>query len=102
MSQSVVFKLLALLLASNYLAFHIEPFEDEYEANHRPLPDGYAFSKPSMTWETFDKQNAPKAFVFDAALRIQFLHPRYSPQAKELLAKFQYQPVRDKSPPSES
>jgi hypothetical protein len=100
MRSSLVHRFVALLLASNYFTFQIEPFEEEYEANHPDIPDGWALSQPTLTWESFDKQNAPKAFVFDAVINIELLHLLTSPPVKELPANPQYQPVRDKSPPA--
>jgi len=33
--QSLLHSGIALLLASNYFAFQVEPFDSEYEANHQ-------------------------------------------------------------------
>jgi hypothetical protein len=89
----------ALLLAATYVCFQVEPFEEEYLEHHRPPPDRPAFSTPSVTWETFDKSNAPKAFTVDPCIAIGPLHlvavsddpldPFHQPR----------HPVRDKSPP---
>ncbi len=102
MKRLLIYRLFAVLLASNYFTFQVEPFDEEYEANHSTLPDDYSINKPSVTWETFDKQNAPKAFVFDAGIRTQFLYVLSFQSVKELPPFQQYQPVRDKSPPVES
>jgi hypothetical protein len=99
MKWRLIHSIVALLLATNYCAFQIEPFEEEYEANHPPAPDSPVFSQPTITWESFDKQNAPKAFVFDAAIQIQFLFSLPSQHFRFLLPCPQHQLVRDKSPP---
>jgi len=93
--------IVALILAATYFCFQVEPFDDEYLENH-PLPvDGPALSAPSVTWETFDKSNAPQAFTVDPCIEIRPLQivdltdeplDPYAPPAH---------PVRDKSPPSE-
>ncbi len=90
---------IALLLAVTYFCFQVEPFEEEYAAQHRGPADELAFAKPSVNWETFDKSNAPKAFTVDpcagigivriVAGRDEALDPCCPP----------FHPVRDKSPP---
>jgi hypothetical protein len=100
MQSSLAHRFIAFLLASNYFTFQIEPFEEEYEAHHPDMPDGWAISQPTLTWESFDKQNAPKAFVFEAGIRIEFLYILSSQPIKELPANPQHQLVRDKSPPA--
>ena len=91
---------LALLFACNYFAFQLEPFGGEYISNHPASSDGCSFSTPATNWETFDKHNAPKAFVIDAGLRILPLFPCL-PERLPLLHPQIPQPiVRDKSPPS--
>jgi hypothetical protein len=93
------YKFFFLLIALNYFAFRVEPFEDEYESCHKDIPTSCAFNSPTLTWETFDKDNAPQAFVFDAGLRIERI-ASLPPQTAVLLQTHQqYQPVRDKSPP---
>lgn len=89
-----------LLLAVTYFCFQVEPFEEEYLEHHRPPADRPTFASPSVTWETFDKQNAPKAFTVDPCIAIgplavvavvdDTLDPHRPPP----------HPVRDKSPPS--
>ena len=92
---------MALALACNYFAFQVELFDSEYEANHPRLAQAPSFSSPSLTWESFDKENASQAFVFDADIQIQFLFQfRFEPLTS-LLPHTQYHPVRDKSPPRE-
>ncbi len=95
-----MFRAVAVLLASNYFAFQVELFEEEYEANH-PQPAGtVAFGAPTLNWESFDKDNAPKAFVFDAGLRVEFLFVFRSSTVQVLPPHFPCEPVRDKSPPA--
>jgi hypothetical protein len=91
----------ACILACNYFAFQVELFEAEYEANHpAPAQRGtHSLSLPSVTWESFDKQNAPEAFVLNPILPIEPVGFTRVPHHKEQQANPQYQPVRDKSPP---
>ena len=96
------FSFVALLLAVTYLLFQVEPFEDEYLEHHRGPATQLAFSTPSITWESFDKSNAPKAFTIEPCIVIgplfvlndadDTLDPSYPPT----------HPVRDKSPPRPS
>lgn len=90
---------IALLLAVTYFLFQVEPFEEEYLAQHRGPADELAFAKPSVNWETFDKSNAPKAFTVHPSIGIGLLH--LVPARNESLDPFcrPFHPVRDKSPP---
>ncbi len=91
--------LLALLLASNYFAFQIEPFEEEYSSKHSTEPLTRSISSLSLNWESFDKENAPKAFVFRVDVRIEPLFLLRQEELRESVTAPQFQPVRDKSPP---
>jgi hypothetical protein len=93
-------RLVALLLSTNYFAFQVELFEEEYEASHPRSYETSSISKPGVTWESFDKENAPKAFVFDVDVRIQFLFLLQSGSVNFLLPHTPFQPIRDKSPPA--
>lgn len=89
-------------LAVVYFLFQIEPFEDEYREHH-PAPAGtLAFSKPSVNWESFDKTNAPEAFVVDPRITCGPLGivTCIEPLARPLCAPVH--PVRDKSPPPQA
>ncbi len=92
----------ALILALNYFFFQVELSEEEYEANHPKHSDEPSCTSPSLNWETFDKTNAPQAFVFDAGFKIDFLFQLPSPQCRELPAHPQFRLPRDKSPPQSS
>jgi len=96
---NITYRLVALTLALNYFAFQVELFEEEYEANHPKQCDTVSFNLPSLNWESFDKNNAPQAFVFDAGLRTEFLFDVPSPFAEELPSHQPFRIVRDKSPP---
>lgn len=90
----------ALLLACTYFAFRVELFEEEFEAHQREMPSGIAWTAPTLSWETFDKENAPQAFsvqVLCAAQLGLFLPP---PPSVPIQDRRPYQPIRDKSPPS--
>ena len=90
----------ATILACNYFAFQIELFEEEYEHNHPHMPDAVAFSHPSLSWESFDKVNAPQAFVVKPLLSIELIGSIAVPETIEYQFRLPYQPIRDKSPPS--
>jgi hypothetical protein len=91
--------IVAFLLAATYFCFQVEPFEKEYLEQNRAPVNQLAFSTPSLTWETFDKSNAPKAFTVDPCIAIGPLH--VVAVADDVLDPFTLpsHPVRDKSPP---
>lgn len=95
-----IHKLVALILATNYFAFQVELFEEEYEANHPKKYDSCSITQPTLTWESFDKENAPQAFVFDAGIQSQFLFLLEREPVALHLPFAQYQPIHDKSPPA--
>ena len=100
MRSFLLHKCLALLLGWNYFAFQIELFESEYEQNNPKPVTTCSLSAPTLTWESFDKNNAPQPFVFDAGLRIDcILILREQPLVEQRTARPSL-PVRDKSPPS--
>ena len=95
-----VFHYMVLLLACNYFAFRVELFRDEFEFNHhQPLP-GNSVSGLTLNWETFDKDNAPKAFVFNPEIRIECTGPCLDQRKPPLRIHQKRQPIRDKSPPA--
>jgi hypothetical protein len=100
--QEVVYRLAAVIILCTYSAFRLECFDDEYEQNH-PQHDftTTSFSRPSLTWETFDKDNATKAFVFDASIRLHLLFKSVDRYVIPRIPPRPYNPVRDKSPPLE-
>lgn len=91
----------SIIIDLNYFTFRVELFEEEYEENQPGnLPTDISFSKHSVNWETFDKDNAPKAFVIkiDAAFELFFLiQPPFFPQRLNMLS---FEIIRDKSPPT--
>lgn len=93
------YRCFCIVFALSYLAFRAEIFEEEYEQNHPVFPSTIAFNFLSLNWETFDKDNAPKAFVFDASTDIQVIGSL--PQQFHTFVPFleAFQLVRDKSPP---
>ena len=100
--QFAAYRLLALLIASNYFAFRVELFSEE-ELQNNPLPQtGASLSAPSVNWETFDKENAPKAFAFNGNIQIEFIG--FFVQQHHQILQFHppFQLVRDKSPPLNS
>jgi hypothetical protein len=99
MRWSSLHRVLAVVLATNYFAFQVELFEDENEANHPKRAESTSFTAPSLNWESFDKDNAPQAFVVDPNIQVDFLFLFFTQPFNELLFNPQYQPVRDKSPP---
>ncbi len=90
---------IALLLSLNYFCFQVEVFEEEYEANHPAQLESGAISSPSLTWESFDKDQAPQPFVFDAATTFERLATLEEPTGPLLPLFVPNEPIRDKSPP---
>jgi hypothetical protein len=99
MKWQFLHRVVALLLSTNYFTFQVELFEEEYEANHRQASTTCSIASPTLTWESFDKENAPKAFVVDADIRIRFLFLFDSDPPTLLLSHTPFQLIRDKSPP---
>lgn len=95
-----LWRLFAALIACNYFAFRVELFPDEYEDNHPELFIGVAsFSQSTLNWETFDKDNAPKAFTIHVDPQITFISFISCPLKTNQYTFEPHQPVRDKSPP---
>ena len=92
-------KFLFLLLALNYFAYQCEFFDHEYAENHRVVSSHLSVAPPSVTWETFDKTNAPKAFVLNVEVTIDFLGYLRLPDVQVAPRLFKFDIVRDKSPP---
>ncbi len=99
MPKPLIYRLVALVLATNYFAFQVELFEEEYEANHRQVSRNSSVSSPSLTWESFDKENAPQPFIIDAEIVIECLLRNLAAPASEIPPYVSFEPVRDKSPP---
>jgi hypothetical protein len=97
--HSRLFACTALLLAVAYFLSQTEMFGDEYEAAH-PAPSFSPTISPfSITWETFDKDNATPAFVINVDLRVRCLLVLESAQSPACVVPPGFHPVRDKSPP---
>lgn len=97
--RPALFRLLAFILALNYWAFRTEIFDDEYRENHPAQSGEISFTQNSLNWETFDKDNAPKAFTVRPDVRII---PLGYIECPVQISDLHYQPVhpiRDKSPP---
>jgi len=94
------FQFVAFTLAVNYFSYQVEFDEKEYLENNRQLSDTLSFARPSVNWETFDKSNAPKAFVVEVIEKVSLLIvlPPAIPENDEFYP--QYSTIRDKSPPS--
>lgn len=99
MRRPFLYNCVAALLATNYFAFQVEVFEEEYEANHRSVSPDPAIGSPTVTWESFDKTNAPKAFVFNAEVSIILLLNLEHLSTPFLAPRIPVGLVRDKSPP---
>jgi hypothetical protein len=93
---------LALLVAINYLGFRTELFAAEFEENHPALSNQCTFTTSSVNWETYDKDNAPKAFVFHGTIRIELLGTLSRGESLTLEFHPQYRLIQDKSPPEPS
>jgi len=94
---------LPIALACNYFAFRVELFEEEYEKNN-PVSDvstgQVTFSAPTLNWETFDKDNAPKAVKVEPWISLVLLAKAPEEVFYFRVIPRQYQLIRDKSPPS--
>ena len=97
-----LWRILSLLLACNYFAFRTELFSEEFERDNPQSDVGAqhaSFNLPSLNWETFDKDNAPKAITVKPWISLTLLG-NLPPDA--LPCKIVPQPrlvIRDKSPP---
>jgi hypothetical protein len=91
---------IALALACIFFLFQTELDHEEYQRNHRQLAAGPSIAAPSLTWETFDKQNAPKAFVVTVDKGYSCLVVLHADAGLLLPPSVSLHPVRDKSPPS--
>ena len=100
--RSFAHSCIALILASNYFAFQVELFDGEYEANHpsHSDPTSSSITQPSLGWETFDKDNAPKAFVVNTDFIVEVLCVLPVEIGNEHPPHIQFFHLRDKSPPS--
>ena len=101
MKHSFLNACIGLVLACNYFAFQVELFDDEYEANHpaQAKEGTHALTNPSVTWESFDKDNAPEPFVFDARISLVSLFELSEEVPLTHLHSPSPHPIRDKSPP---
>lgn len=97
---SVLARLCLLLFACNYLTFRVELFAEEYARAHPQYAGSTStVASPTTTWESFDKDNAPKAFAFQAQIILTMLGVRGDalfPPAPHVSTS---EPIRDKSPP---
>jgi hypothetical protein len=94
-------RFISILIALNYFSFRVELFEEEAEANQPgAIPTHLAFSAYSVNWETFDKDNAPKAFVINPSINIFVIG--IIPATNNIVCCDipDYEPIRDKSPPA--
>ena len=97
--RSTAFSFIAVCLALNYFAFRTELFADECRTNHPDWCSGHSISNPTLNWETFDKDNAPKAFVANPETKILFLASISDLAVVELPVIESFDLIRDKSPP---
>ena len=100
--RNLLWRIVPLLLAFNYFSFRVELFRDEDKADH-PTQDHFthalALVLPTLNWETFDKDNAPKAIKIEPWISLQVLALYAAPPVICKVIPSQFQPVRDKSPP---
>src|SRR5258708_18792176 len=68
--RSLSYRSLSLLIALNYFAFRVELFKDEEVQNHIQPSTADSIAPSTLNWESFDKDNAPKAFTFDCEIQI--------------------------------
>jgi hypothetical protein len=99
MKWRLAYRLIALVLAADFFAFQVELFDDEYEANHPRVSETSSITGPVFTWESFDKENAPEAFIVDPLIEICPLFLVAEEPALSVPPALPRSPVRDKSPP---
>ena len=97
---SRLFRGVALVLALDYFSFQVELFDEEYEANHPRHRTGESVSSPTLTWESFDKDNAPPPYAFDAIVTDELIGFLPVPAAAVVSPHHPFRDLRDKSPPS--
>lgn len=97
--HSSVYAVISLLIAVNYFAFRTEVFGNEAR-EFQPHPvTGSTFSNPSTNWESFDKDNAPKAFVVSVFTPLAELSAVAAERKPSIPHVGAFHPIRDKSPP---
>lgn len=100
--QKLVWRIFYFIFAFNYFAFRTELFDEEFEQNN-PVSDQFthqaAFSLPSLNWETFDKDNAPKAITVTPWLSLELVSITTNETLLHNIIPQQKQIIRDKSPP---
>jgi hypothetical protein len=95
-------RLTALILAFTYFSFRTEIFSQEFEQNSiEPVAETgrCVITLPATNWESFDKDNAPKAFRIDPCLPLGVIA---AVPAEVLPLAVVTEPafiLRDKSPP---
>jgi hypothetical protein len=99
LQRRTLFRMAALLLALTYGMFRLEPFEEEFESFHPALAGGPAIALPTVNWETFDKDNAAKAFVVTLLTSFVILLLASDERATLRIIPAQFRLLRDKSPP---
>jgi hypothetical protein len=99
-ASATTYRILSLLVALNYFSFRCELFSDEDAENHPVHQQGSSYSTPSLNWETFDKDNAPKAFVVDTAVPVAIFGPAPLPPAQLLHVHSPFRIIQGVSPPN--
>jgi hypothetical protein len=98
--RSLLSLCMATLLACNYFAFQIELFEEEYEANQPMRTETEcAIGSPSLTWESFDKDRAQKAFIITVVRSVEGTLRLRPVSLVKIYDEPSFERVRDKSPP---
>lgn len=95
-----IFKVIAALVAVNYAMFRLEVFDRENEQDHPSFTCTASITSSSINWETFDKDNAPQAFVIQPEFRILLIEFVSDHPAVPLPIVRPFEHIRDKSPPS--
>jgi hypothetical protein len=100
--QKLVWRIFSFIFAFNYFAFRTELIDEEFEQNN-PVSDQFShqasFSLPSLNWETFDKDNAPKAITVTPWISLELVSTATSENLLLNIIPQQKQIIRDKSPP---
>ncbi|MBI5215978.1 MAG: hypothetical protein HY960_09500 [Ignavibacteriae bacterium] len=89
-----------LLMAFNYFAYQVELFEEEHKEKYRELSSVVSFASFGVTWESFGKTSAQKAFVYLVDVQITLLGLLPKEDISNLHTHPPFELIRDKSPPS--
>jgi hypothetical protein len=87
-------------MAFNYFAYQVELFEAEHKEKQREWTSVVSFASFGVTWESFGKTSAQKAFVFIVDVQISLFGILPKDDISNFYSHPPFELIRDKSPPS--